>query len=157
MSIKQVVTRQYREIVNRTIKSALNITVPKEGWLKIVRKSLDMSAPQLAGRLDVTRALIYKNEKAEQTGSITLKKMSQIANAMDCKFVYAIAPKFAGETIEDYVEYKAKKMAVSIINKTNTNMALEAQALSFEKIEREVERLAQEILSTRPSDVWNEK
>ncbi len=157
MSIKEVALRQYREIVNRCMKGARNITVPKEGWLKVMRKSLNMSAPQLAKRLGVTRALIYRNEKAEKTGRITLRKMYQIADAMECRFVYAIIPQVHGETIEDYIEYKAKKMALSIINKTNTNMALEAQDLSLEKIDIELERVTKEILNTRPSDIWDEK
>ncbi len=156
MSIKNVVIAQHREVVNRAIKGMREAPFLKEGWIKTVRKALNMTVPQLAKRLRVTRASIYKTEKSEQSGGITLKKMNEAAEAMGCRFVFAIVPHYAGATIEEFIEYKARKMAIGIIKKTNTNMALEAQDLSMDKIEEECNRLAQEILQTRPSDIWND-
>lgn len=158
MSIESVVTAQYRQVVNRVIKMMrVDSVQPREGWIKTVRKALGMTAPQLAKRLGVTRASVYKTEKAEQAGGITLKRMADVAEAMDCRFIYTIVPDYAGATtIEEFIEYKAKKLASAIIKKTNTNMALEAQDLPFDQIEKEHDRLTQEILRTRPSDIWND-
>lgn len=157
MSIKQIVIGQYRDIVGQAGKAVADVAVPQEGWVKTVRKALNMSVAQLAKRLEVTRAYIYKAENAEQSGGLTLKKMNQIANAMDCRFVYAIVPWMPPYTIEEMVSIKAKKMTAEIVKKTNTNMALEAQALSLEDLEKEIDRVAEEILRDKPSDIWNEK
>jgi predicted DNA-binding mobile mystery protein A len=155
MSIKKIVIAQYRAIVDRVAKDMRDVTVPKEGWIKTVRKALNMSVTQLANRLEVTRANVYKVEKAEQSGSVTLKKMEQMAKALECRFIYAIVP--YGHTIDSMIENKAKRIAAEIVIKTNEHMALEAQSLSMEQIDFEVDRVAQEILRDRPSDIWNEK
>ena len=157
MSIKNIVIGQYRDIVGRVGNAVADVSVPQEGWIKTVRKALNMSVAQLAKRLEVTRAYIYKAETAEQSGGLTLKKMNQVANAMDCRFVYAIVPRMYPYTIEEMVSIQAKKMAIKIVKKTNTNMALEAQALSLEGLEKEIDRVAEEILRNKPSDIWNKK
>ncbi len=51
MSIKQVVTIQYQQIMDRTAKTVHGISVPPEGWLCTARKALNMSGAQLARRL----------------------------------------------------------------------------------------------------------
>ena len=156
MSVKAIVIDQYRELVNRASKAVQGVSVPQDGWIQTVRKALQMTAPQLAKRLGVTRAMIYKTEKAEVEGGITLKKMHEVANAMDCRFVYAIVPAHAEGTVEAYIKHKATKMAADILKRTNINMALESQDLTPEKIDRELERMVEEILKGRPSDLWNE-
>lgn len=156
MSLKKIVIGQYRDIVNRAGKATEDVQVPKEGWIKTVRTALNLSVQQLASRLGVTRAYIYKAEDAEPQGSLTLKKMKEIAGAMECRFVYAIVPAHFPYTIDEIVERRAKKMAVAIVKKTHNHMALEAQSLSTEQLEKEYDRVAEEILKDRPSAIWDE-
>ncbi|MEZ5529711.1 MAG: mobile mystery protein A [Porticoccaceae bacterium] len=156
MSIKKVVLKQYREIMNRAGSSAHSISFQKEGWIKTARTALGMSVRQLADRLGVTRGYIYKAENAELEGGLTLKKMHEIAEAMDCQFVYAIVPAIAERTVEGTIEYRARKMALEIEKKTHANMALEAQSLSWDKREQEIERIVEE-LKDDPSVLWDKK
>jgi mobile mystery protein A len=155
MSIKKVVLQQYREILNRAGKGANSLGRPNEGWVKTARTALGMSVQQLAKRLGVTRAYIYKAEKSEMEGGLTLKKMNEIARAMDCQFVYAIVPAIAERTVEATLKHHAMKMAKEIVEKTHTNMALEAQSLSFDKLKKEYERVADEIMEERTSTIWD--
>lgn len=153
MSVKKVVVEQYRERVNAVATALSGTSLPKEGWIRTVRKALGMSGAQLARRLGVTRAAISNTEKAELEGGVTLRVMQKMAEAMGCRFVYAIVPE--GQ-IEELIRGQARKKALDIVGRTNNHMALEAQALSEEKIEYEIERLRQEYLKGPPSELWND-
>jgi predicted DNA-binding mobile mystery protein A len=153
MSIREIVIAQYQSLVNRAAVSARVLSVPKEGWIRTVRKALGMSGAQLARRLGVTRALVSNTERAELSGSVTIKAMEQMARAMDCKFVYAIVPD--GE-IQDMISQRAREKALAIVERTNKHMALEAQTLSKEQIDFEIRRLQRELVNAMPSDLWND-
>lgn len=151
--MKQIVTAQYQDIVNRAGRAVRGLSVPKEGWLRTVRKSLGMSGAQLARRMGVTRALISNTEKAELSGGVTIKAMQQMAEALECRFVYAIVPE--GD-IEDLIESRAQEKARAIVEKAGKQMALESQTLSAKQLSFEKERLAREMVRDLPSDLWND-
>ena len=60
---------------------------------------LGMSGPQLAKRFGVTKARISKAEHDELSGSVTLKSMQAMAEAMGCRFVYAVIPELEVEEV----------------------------------------------------------
>ena len=151
MSTKAVVALQYRQIIERATELGMKAERPNEGWLRTVRKALQMSGAQLARRLGVTRALISQSESAELTGRVTLKKMREMAEAMNCRFVYAVVPK---TTIQDTIAAQAEKKARTYVKKTSEHMALEGQALSQMQIDYEVERLALGMTESPPRDLW---
>lgn len=152
MSVKNIVSTQYKTIVDKAVTPLNTLIFPPEGWICTVRKALEMSVSQLAFRLKVTRSLISRTEKQELTGAVTLKTMQKIAEAMGCRFVYAIVPK---EKIDDVILKQANLRAREIVNKTNVHMALEKQLLQKEILEREIEKLTQEILKDNISNLWN--
>lgn len=152
MTLKNIVITQYKGIVDKAAAIANRLSMPKEGWIRTVRKALGMSVVQLASRLNVSRAFIFRTEKAELYGSVTLKTMHKMAEAMDCHFVYSIVPK---TKINDLVLKQARLKAKYFVNKANLQMALEDQLLSQEKINYEIDRLTKEILKELPSDLWD--
>ncbi|SRR6266567_3542551 len=153
MTVKKTVQQQYRRIVdNAAGYSALQ--KPAEGWLRTVRNALGMSGAQLAKRMGVTRARVAQAEHAELTGGVTLKSMQATADAMGCKFVYAIVP--AGR-IEDVVMVQARKKAKAIVGTASQHMALEGQTLPNDKIAQEVDRLTQELAREMPPDFWRDR
>lgn len=153
-STKQVVSLHYEQIVARAASAMSNVPLPNEGWLRTLRKALHMSGAQLARRLGVTRALIAQTEKAELTGSVTIKKMQEIAEAMDCRFVYAVLPK---TSVQEIITTQATKKAKAYVDKTSKHMALEDQSLDRNQIEFELRRLAQEMSKTPPRDLWDDE
>lgn len=153
-SVKQVVALQYEQIVARAVETMGNVSTPNEGWLKTIRKAIHMSGAQLARRLGVTRALVAQTERAELTGRITMKKMREIAEAMDCRFVYALVPK---TSVPEIVAAQATRKARNYVETANKHMALEEQLLSRNQIEFEVRRLAQEMSKSPPRDLWDDK
>jgi predicted DNA-binding mobile mystery protein A len=153
MTIRQIVKSQYQKRADMAAEASRDITIPREGWIRTVRKALGMSGAQLGRRIGISRAAISNTEKAELAGGVTLKNMQQLAEAMGCRFVYAIIPE---GKVEDIIEKQARQKAMTIVNKTNKNMALEAQGLSNEQVEYELERLKQEFIKELPSDLWND-
>ncbi len=125
-----------------------------EGWLKTVRKALGMSGSQLANRLGVTKGRVSQAESAELSGSATLKSMQSIAQAMNCRFVYAIIPE---KEIESVIEDRAVLKAKEQIKAASTQMALEAHSSSDEQLAFEVDRITSEIIEKMPSDLWNDE
>jgi predicted DNA-binding mobile mystery protein A len=153
MNVKNVVQKQYQRLVD-IAASPSELQKPPEGWLRTVRKALGMSGAQLAKRMGVTRARVAQAEHAELSGGATLKSMQAAAEAMGCRFVYAIVPE---KRIEDVIMAQARKKAMALVGTASTHMALESQALPNDKIAQEVERLTQELAREMPPDFWSDK
>ncbi len=151
--VKQIAREQYKNRVNKVAAQIYRIELPKEGWLATVRKALGMSAAQLARRLGVTRAQVSKTEKAELSGSVTIKTMQSMAEGMGCRFVYAIVPQ---KTVEDILDNRARIKARRIVEAASKQAALEDQALTDQQIEFEIERLQRNMVADMPSDFWND-
>ena len=152
MSVRSVAQRQYQRIVDSAADSP-GLKTPPQGWVRTVRTALGMSAAQLAKRMGVTRARIAQAEHAELVGGVTLKSMRAMAEAMGCRFVYAIVPP---GRIEDIIMAQARKKAMAVVGTASKHMALESQTLPDDKINEEVERLTQEIAREMPSDFWRD-
>jgi predicted DNA-binding mobile mystery protein A len=113
-----------------------------------------MSGAQLAKRMHVTRVRIAQAEHAELSGAATIKSMQATAEALGCRFVYAIVPE---NRIEDVIAAQARKKAMALVCRASTHMALESQTLPNDKIAAEVGRLASDFPRNMPPDFWNDK
>lgn len=122
--------------------------------MRTVRKALGMSGAQLAKKMGVTRARVAQAEHAELSGGSTLKSMQAAAEAMGCRFVYAIIPE---KRIEDVIMAQALKKATALVGTASTHMALESQTLLKDKMAQEVERLTREMAQEIPPDFWSDK
>lgn len=152
MSVKKAVLEQYQSLVDMSQGS--NIRTPPEGWIRTVRKALGMSGAQLGKRMGLTRARIAQAEKSELEGGITLKSMEAAAEAMGCRFVYAFVP--PDTVIENVIFDQATKKARAIVGVVGKHMALEDQAVSDSRTQREISRLTSELIHEMPSDFWEE-
>jgi len=153
MSVKKIVLSQHQDIVDRAAERVKGLHVPAEGWIRTVRKSLGMSGAQLARRRGVTRALISNTEKAELDGGVTLKAMEQMAEALGCRFIYAIVPE---KPVKDVIEERARQKAKAIFEYTNKQMVLEAQSLDKKQAAFEVERLITKLNYELPRELWDD-
>ena len=151
--MKQIVTRQYQDIVDKAASRVEGLALPKEGWIRTLRKALGMSGAQLARRLNVSRSQVSQSEQKEVSGSITLNTLDNMAQAMGCRVVYTLVPR---TSVNDLVAEQARKRAEQLVNKTNIHMALESQLLHEDKRQFEIERIEQELINEMPKDLWNE-
>lgn len=125
---------------------------PLGGWLVTFQEAIGMSVASLADRLGISRNSVYSSIEKERLGSISVKQLEKLADAMGGKLVYAIVPREGG--IEDIVRAQARKKAKRIIERTRAHMALEEQTEGLRSEEEMIEELAKEMVHEMPKDFW---
>jgi predicted DNA-binding mobile mystery protein A len=126
---------------------------PQKGWLRAIREALGMKAEQVAQRLGVSKVRISTMEKDELRGALTLATLEKAAQAMGCRFVYAIVP---DESLQAMVEKQAQKKAKAILNRTGHTMGLEQQSVSEAERQAQLKRLAIDLLAQESYQLWDE-
>lgn len=104
-------------------RSISGLQRPSAGWLRAIRQALRLSAGTLASRIRQSPQSILQAEKSEAAGTITLKRLEAVAEAMGCRLVYAVVPK-AG-TITDLASAADRETIGSV----QQSMTLEGQAV----------------------------
>lgn len=124
---------------------------PSDGWIKAVRKALGMSTRQLAQRMRITQQSAAKLENNEGDDAITLKKLRQAAEAMDCRFVYAFLPNEG--SLEAIVRKQAMKKARALVAPVNHTMLLEAQAVG--NVDEKIRETTEEFMQNITPRLWD--
>ena len=132
---------------------AVSGSVQPAGWIKTIRMALGMSMQQLGNRLGVTRQTVHDMELREKEGSITIKYLHEVANALDMQLVYGFVPKDG--TLDALIERKARALAEKIVLRTAQNMKLEAQENSAERLEKAIDDRAAQIRHDMPKYLWD--
>ena len=127
---------------------------PRGGWIRAIRDALGISSRQLASRMDVAQSRIVALEKAESTGSTTLKSLREAAEALDCKLVYALVPI---HPLDETLRARARKKAVDQYAMVAQGMLLENQSLTVPQMNEEIERLTDEILAEPLRLLWEDE
>ncbi len=130
------------------------VIVPPFGWVRAIREALGLSPQKLAERMGVTRPRVNTLEKAEVTGSTTIKSLREAAEAMNCTFVYAIVPT---TTLDDILREQAAKKADTELARYHHTMRLENQAMDKRDLATERERLVSEMLMGSLRRVWDDE
>ncbi len=66
---------------------------PAGGWIRTIRTALGMTMAQLGRRLGVSTTGIAELERREDRGAITLSKLRDAANALECDVLIAFVPR----------------------------------------------------------------
>ena len=151
--VKGAAKRQLIEKIN--MKASMwsnNNWTPYGGWVFNIRKALGMSGGDLGARVGLKRSRISQIEKAEMSGSVTLKTMERIAEGLGCQFVYAIIP--TTSYLEDVVNDQARKKAKEVVGRAAVHMLLEDQLVSAEKTLEQIQTLSREMAEKRPKGFW---
>lgn len=132
----------------------MTLDAPPKGWIKAIRESLGMTVRQLAARMGVAPSRIPVIEKAEVTGSTTLRTLRQAGAAMNCAFVYAFVPL---EPLDDMLRDRVMQKARKHVSRLDHTMRLENQALLKSDLVAEQQRMIDLILSGSLRGLWNEE
>lgn len=127
---------------------------PKNGWIKIIRKTLGMTTSQLATRLKVNRSRVIKIETDESRKALTIKTLMITANALNCDFIYAFVPK---KPLQELIEQQAYDIAWQQINNVAHNMSLEKQSLSSHQNQVQINELKEALLKQSLKKLWNDR
>lgn len=127
---------------------------PREGWVRTIRKTLGMTAKQLAKRLNVNRSRVVKVEHAELEGALTIRTLQEVAEALNCKLVYALIPQ---TSLRELIEQQARKIAEKRINRVAHSMLLEKQSVGSAAEQEQLAELINELLSGSFKNLWDEE
>ncbi len=120
--------RSARQAVDR-LASALEPVrqTPKlpKGWIATIRTALGMPQDVLGARLNIPKQRISQLEQREQSGDIKLSQLREVAEALNCDFVYALLPR---EPLEAVIERRAREAAKRQLSAVERTMQLEDQA-----------------------------
>ncbi|MUZ74903.1 mobile mystery protein A [Agrobacterium vitis] len=154
MNVKDTVRQQYIRMIDEASHQLRDLTPASEGWITTMRKALGMTGTQMGKRVGITRAAISQSERNERDGVITVQQMQKLAEAMGGRYVHAI---ILPKPIDEILLEQARKKATATIKRSSAHMALESQSLSKAQNRIEIERLAQQLLLSQPSDFWDDK
>ena len=126
---------------------------PHKGWIRAIRDALGMTASQLGRRARVSQQAITQAERSEAEDKISLSTLRKLGNAMDCTLVYALVP---NSTLDDVLTRRTKEVARRTLERTEHTMALEAQDVSKEQIQKHVDMLARQLYQTLPRNLWDQ-
>lgn len=152
MSMKNA-RKQLEKRLSPLRKMERELATPPRGWIKAIREALNMSAVQMAKRLGVVRSRVNALEKSEVTGNVTIKTMREAAEAMNCKFIYAIVPV---KPMDELLRDRAKIHAHERLQSIDHTMRLENQAMDEEDREEQAARIINEIIENEPRRLWRE-
>jgi transcriptional regulator with XRE-family HTH domain len=76
---------------------------PTNGLLRAVRQVLSIPVAEIAGKMGITRSVVFDLEAREVKNTISMRSLSRMAEAMGCKVVYGIVPR-GGKTLERLAE-----------------------------------------------------
>ena len=150
---KQLLLLQQTDKKTQVFKELKSITIPTKGWINTFRTALKMSLRQLGNRLLIAPQSVKEIEEREANGTITLKSLRDVANALDMQLVYGFVSKH--ESLEQMIEKRAKELAKEIVLRTNNTMTLEDQQNSAERIEQAIAQKTAEIKYEMPKYLWD--
>ncbi len=130
-----------------------NVDTPPKGWIYTIRTALHMSLEQLAKRLHKTQSTVQGYEAREADKKITIQKLMEVAEALDCHFMYGFIPKDG--SLNNTIEKRALLTAKEIVARTSHTMQLEDQGNSDERLRNAIKSRAELIKNEIPKYLWD--
>lgn len=127
--------------------------LPPKGWIYSIRTTLNMSLVQLGKRLKKTAQSVKEIEERERDKSLTLKRLIEVAEALNLRFVYGFVPK--DSSMENLIEKRATEVAREIVMRTSHTMSLEDQQNSDARLQNAIKDRAEKIKQEMPKFLWD--
>ncbi len=144
------------EQLDRKLKPFLDselVIVPDNGWINTIRTTLNMTLEQLGKKLNMTKQGAKRIEESEAAGTVTINTLEEVGSALEMKFVYGFVP--IDGSIDSLLDRKSRKLAETIILRTNQNMMLENQGIDKNTLENAIEDLSNEIKVELKKAIWD--
>ena len=152
MKEQDLIRRQLDQKISK-FKSLEDVVIPPSGWVYSIRKALNMSLRQLGKRIGITGQSVKEIETRERHASVSIAVLTQVAAALNMKFVYGFVPE--KHSLEKMLEAQTYEIAKKIVERTVVTMDLEAQKTSDESIRRAIKEKAEEIKNKMPRYLWD--
>jgi predicted DNA-binding mobile mystery protein A len=133
---------EFRKLRQQQLKRALAVyeparqsSRPRDGWLSAIREARGFTLRDVSLSLGVTPQAVLKLQRSEANETISLKRLREFAEAMECDLVYALVPK--NGRLTDIVEERHRQNAAERVLAVEHTMALEDQAAG--NVEKRIE------------------
>jgi predicted DNA-binding mobile mystery protein A len=126
---------------------------PAKGWVRAIRDALGMTTRQLAQRIGISQPQVTSLEQDEVSGRITLARLRNAAEALDCRLVHTFIP---NRPLEDTVKARAVELADRQLARTQNTMRLEDQAIDKKSLDSQRSRLIEKLLAGNPRRLWDD-
>ena len=125
--------RSARQAVDRwlpVLGSVRQLPRPPKGWITTIRTALGMSQEVLGARLGMPKQRLSQLEQRERSGEIKLSQLRELAEALNCDFVYALVPR---EPLEATMQRRLRERALRELMAVERTMQLEDQATGIDE------------------------
>ena len=122
MKPKQIkLAREQLDATLRRFEPLKSITPPNKGWIRAIRDVIGMTGEQLANRLNTNKQRVSRIEHDEKLGKVKIETLQNVAEALDCVFVYSFVPR---NNLEQTVREQAQVIAEKRMARSNQMMRL---------------------------------
>jgi len=128
---------------------AKRYATPVRGWIRAIRQALGMTTAQLAGRLNIKQPSLVELEQSEAKGTIELRTLRRVAEALDCTLVYALVP---NKPLETMVRDRARAFERKRREYVEHSMLLEGQGVNSRNAKARLDEIVRE---TNPRLFWD--
>jgi len=122
----------------------------KRGFVREIREALGISSTQLARLVGVSQPAIVKLEKGERDGTVSLNTLAKVAEALDCKLVYALVP---NSSLDDILQARAREVAAGIMEKISLADGAEPVGENVQLIDG----IASEMVRNLDKRLWDDR
>lgn len=143
------------EQLDRKLKSYSKLAsfTPSRGWIYATRTALGMSLDQLGKKMGVSAQAVKGFEQREQAGTISVKNLNDVAEALNLKLTYGFSS--PGKSLEKMIESGSRSLAEKIILRTHRTMQLENQANSKMRLKKAIKERANMIIDKNIKYLWD--
>jgi len=155
-AVRNIFKKMMREQIQEGLENLADLAQkppPQGGWIQVIRKALGITTYQLAKKMGCSQSNIVASERREKAGNISLKSLSNAAQAMDCRLVYFFVP---NKPLNQLLKEQAQKIARQRLKSIGHSMELEQQGLSPKQTLKEENDLVQELLKGNLSSLWED-
>jgi len=151
MNDKDYLRLQQIEETIRPFRALVDTQPPRRGWIRAIQQALGVTNRQLAKRLRLKPQTIEDMQEYEAKETIKLTTLRKLAQALDCRLVYAVVP---NKPLEEMRLEQARNVARRQLKPVAHSMSLEAQGVSDADQKSELDRLVQKLLAGNPRKLW---
>jgi predicted DNA-binding mobile mystery protein A len=146
----EMLALQRRQLDNR-LTQLPPLESPTTGWIRTIREALGMTMAQLGKRLGISPQSLRNLEERERKGTISVAKLREAAEAMDCELKIAFVPR---SSLEATVQAQAARRATEQRDRLIHTMRLESQEAGVSEVLEE-KRAIELWLTKRARRLWD--
>lgn len=140
-----------RQQLDRRMRDFPSTETPRGGWIRTIREALGMTMAQLGKRLAISPQSLRSLEERERKGAISLTKLREAADALDCELRVAFVPR---TSLEETMHRQAARKSSEQRNRLLHTMRLESQEEGVGEVLDE-KRAAELWLTQRARRLWD--